>query len=138
MHPLAVTPDGTRLLAVNSPENRLSVFQLKGGTPVLTAEIPVGLEPVSVAARNDREAWALTFFLVDKLLRPGGWILFDDLNWTYVSKGGEQTGGISHRATGEDELNTPHIDLVFRLLVQQHLTTPSAKFKATGGPGRAR
>ena len=26
VHPLALTPDGTRLLAVNSPENRLSVF----------------------------------------------------------------------------------------------------------------
>ncbi len=39
VHPLAVTPDGTRLLAVNSPENRLSVFQLTGGTPALTAEM---------------------------------------------------------------------------------------------------
>ena len=62
----------------------------------------------------------LAFFLVDKLLRPGGWILFDDLYWTYGAKGGEQTDGISHRTMGEDELNTPHIDLVFRLLVQQH------------------
>ena len=56
VHPLALTPDGMRLLAVNSPNATLSVFQLAGGTPLLTAEIPVGLEPVSVAARNDREA----------------------------------------------------------------------------------
>ena len=61
VHPLAVTPDGKRLLAVNSPENRLSVFQLTGGAPVLTAEIPVGLEPVSVAARSDREAWVVNW-----------------------------------------------------------------------------
>jgi YVTN family beta-propeller protein len=61
VHPLALTPDGTRLLAVNSPENRLSVFQLTSGTPTLTAEIPVGLEPVSVAARNDREAWVVNW-----------------------------------------------------------------------------
>ena len=61
VHPLAVTPDGTRLLAVNSPNATLSVFQLTGGTPVLTAEIPVGLEPVSVAARNDREAWVVNW-----------------------------------------------------------------------------
>ena len=61
VHPLAMTPDGTRLLAVNSPENRLSVFQLTSGTPVLTAEIPVGLEPVSVAARSDREAWVVNW-----------------------------------------------------------------------------
>lgn len=61
VHPLALTPDGTRLLAVNSPENRLSIFQLTGGGPVLTAEIPVGLEPVSVAVRNDREAWVVNW-----------------------------------------------------------------------------
>ncbi|HEU4597658.1 MAG TPA: DUF4214 domain-containing protein [Pyrinomonadaceae bacterium] len=61
VHPLAMTPDGTRLLAVNSPNATLSVFQLTSGTPLLTAEIPVGLEPVSVAARNDREAWVVNW-----------------------------------------------------------------------------
>ena len=61
VHPLVITPDGTRLLAVNSPNATLSVFQLTSGTPVLTAEIPVGLEPVSVAARNDREAWVVNW-----------------------------------------------------------------------------
>ncbi|PYS70754.1 MAG: hypothetical protein DMF73_12215, partial [Acidobacteria bacterium] len=57
IHPLGLTPDGTRLLAVNTPNATLSVFQLVSGSPVLTAEIPVGLEPVSVAVRNNREAW---------------------------------------------------------------------------------
>ncbi|HEX8130829.1 MAG TPA: carboxypeptidase regulatory-like domain-containing protein [Pyrinomonadaceae bacterium] len=57
VHPLALTPDGTRLLAVNTPEGRLSVFQLSAGGMTLAAEIPVGLEPVSVAARNNNEAW---------------------------------------------------------------------------------
>ncbi|HKY28100.1 MAG TPA: DUF4214 domain-containing protein [Pyrinomonadaceae bacterium] len=61
VHPLALTPDGTRLLAVNSPNATLSVFQLVSGTPVLTAEIPVGLEPVSVAVRNNREAWVVNW-----------------------------------------------------------------------------
>lgn len=61
VHPLALTPDGTRLLAVNSPNATLSVFQLVSGMPVLTAEIPVGLEPVSVAARNNREAWVVNW-----------------------------------------------------------------------------
>jgi YVTN family beta-propeller protein len=55
---LAITPDGTRLLAVNSPNGTLSVFQLSTGlAPKLIAEIPVGLEPVSVALRNNNEAW---------------------------------------------------------------------------------
>jgi len=57
IHPLCITPDGTRLLAVNTPNNTLSVFQLSGGLPVLSMEIPVGLEPVSVAVRNNNEAW---------------------------------------------------------------------------------
>src|SRR6185295_1339455 len=62
IHPLALTPDGTRLLAVNTPNATLSVFQLISGTPVLTAEIPVGLEPVSVAVRsNNREAWVVNW-----------------------------------------------------------------------------
>ena len=62
VHPLALTPDGTRLLAVNSPNATLSVFQLSTtGAPVLNAEIPVGLEPVSVAARSDREAWVVNW-----------------------------------------------------------------------------
>src|SRR6267378_2573833 len=57
VHPLAITPDGTRLLAVNTPNGTLSVFHLTGNTLTLMAEIPVGLEPVSVAARNDGEVW---------------------------------------------------------------------------------
>ena len=31
-------------------------------------------------------SWDVTgfaFFLVDRLLKPGGWVVFDDLNWTY-------------------------------------------------------
>jgi YVTN family beta-propeller protein len=61
IHPLALTPDGTRLLAVNTPNASLSIFQLVSGSPVLTAEIPVGMEPVSVAARNNREAWVVNW-----------------------------------------------------------------------------
>ena len=59
VHPIAMTPSGTRLLVVNTPDNRLSVFDLTGGLPVRVAEIPVGLEPVSVAARSDNEAWVV-------------------------------------------------------------------------------
>ncbi|HEX8070169.1 MAG TPA: Calx-beta domain-containing protein [Pyrinomonadaceae bacterium] len=57
VHPLALTPDGTRLLALDTPEQRLEVFQLSGAALTLAAEIPVGAEPVSVAVRSNTEAW---------------------------------------------------------------------------------
>ena len=63
------------------------------------------------------------FFLVDKLLRPEGWLLFDDLQWTYARKQGEgksSSDGIDLRAMGPDERNEPHIELIFQLLVMQH------------------
>lgn len=66
VHPLTITPDGTRLLAVNTPNNTLSVFHVTGRSLTLMAEIPVGLEPVSVSARNDREIW-VTNWLSDSV-----------------------------------------------------------------------
>ena len=59
VHPAALTPSGARLLVVNTADGRLSVFDVTGLAPVRVAEIPVGLEPVSVAARSDSEAWVV-------------------------------------------------------------------------------
>src|SRR5215831_4334636 len=47
VHPACMTPSGDRLLVVNTPDNRLSVFDLSGGTPSRIGEIFVGMEPVS-------------------------------------------------------------------------------------------
>jgi predicted O-methyltransferase YrrM len=63
------------------------------------------------------------FFLADKLLKQNGWILFDDLKWTYSRKlaaGQTRSDGITIREMGEDEIHQPHLDLIFRLLVMQH------------------
>ncbi len=62
------------------------------------------------------------FFLVDKLLKHYGWIVFDDYNWTYarVDKRKNVTDGITHRSLSPAELKTPHIREVFELLVKQH------------------
>ena len=58
--PVCLSPDGTRLFAVNTPDARLSVFDVTvAQNPVLIAEIPVGLEPVSVNALNNDEAWVV-------------------------------------------------------------------------------
>jgi len=59
VHPLALTPDGSRLLVVNTPDDRLAVFDVTGATPSRIAEVPVGLEPVSVAALSNGEAWVV-------------------------------------------------------------------------------
>ncbi|MCA1630057.1 MAG: beta-propeller fold lactonase family protein, partial [Acidobacteria bacterium] len=61
VHPLAITPDGTRLLALDTPEGRLSVFNLTPSGLTLAKEIAVGLEPVSVAARDNNEAWVVNW-----------------------------------------------------------------------------
>src|SRR5205823_13075071 len=61
LHPLTIIPDGTRLLAVNTPNGTLSVFHVTGNALTLMAEIPVGLEPVSVAVRNNNEAWVVNW-----------------------------------------------------------------------------
>ncbi|MES2705094.1 MAG: YncE family protein [Verrucomicrobiota bacterium] len=61
-HPVALTPDGTRLLSVNTPDGRLSVFDISNparSAPLLIAEIPVGMEPVSVRAFSNDEVWVV-------------------------------------------------------------------------------
>lgn len=59
VHPLAITPDRTRLLAVNTPDARLEVLTIGAHTLSRLGEIPVGLEPVSVSAFNDSIAWVV-------------------------------------------------------------------------------
>lgn len=59
VRPIALTPDGATVLAVNTPDNRLEVFAVDGGSLTHTDSIPVGMEPVSVAARTDTEIWVV-------------------------------------------------------------------------------
>ena len=59
-NPIRLSPDGTRLFAVNTPDARLSVFDLTSpSAPKRIAEIPVGIEPVSVNARSNDEVWVV-------------------------------------------------------------------------------
>ncbi|MBL0044731.1 MAG: hypothetical protein IPP33_10165 [Flavobacteriales bacterium] len=59
VHPLDMTPDGTKLLAVNTANNTLEVFTLGGAMMLNTASIPVGLDPVTVRVRSNTEAWVV-------------------------------------------------------------------------------
>ncbi|HEX8816037.1 MAG TPA: beta-propeller fold lactonase family protein [Terriglobales bacterium] len=59
-NPVRLSADGTRLFAVNTPNNSLSVFDVTQPTkPVLMVEIPVGVGPVSVNPVNDDQAWVV-------------------------------------------------------------------------------
>jgi predicted O-methyltransferase YrrM len=63
----------------------------------------------------------LAVVLVEKLLRPGGWLLLDDLDWTYAQDPHrEATDGIVHRELSQPERTQPHLRAVFELIVAQH------------------
>lgn len=60
VHPMDITPDGSKLLVVNLADNRLEVYDITSGTPVHSGVIPVGLDPVSVRARTNDEVWVVS------------------------------------------------------------------------------
>jgi DNA-binding beta-propeller fold protein YncE len=60
VRPLALAPDGSRLYAVNTPDDRLEIFDVDGGGALThAASVPVGLEPIAVAVRNAGEVWVV-------------------------------------------------------------------------------
>ena len=59
VRPLALSPDGDRLFAVNTPDNRLEIFAVAPSGLTHVESVPVGLEPVAVAARNAGEVWVV-------------------------------------------------------------------------------
>jgi DNA-binding beta-propeller fold protein YncE len=59
VRPLAPSPDGTRLFAVNTPDNRLEIFDVTPTGLTHRAAVPVGMEPVAVAARSASEVWVV-------------------------------------------------------------------------------
>jgi len=59
VRPLAMSPDGSRLFAVNTPDNRLEIFALGPAGLSPEASVPVGLEPLAVAARTNTEVWVV-------------------------------------------------------------------------------
>jgi len=65
------------------------------------------------------EVDGLTFFLVEKLLKPGGWILFDDLEWSFAQSPSLQNSKVVQKMP-EDQKTTPQVKKVFSLLVCQH------------------
>ncbi len=59
VRPLAHSSDGSRLYAVNTPDSRLEIFSVDGTGLANIGSVDVGVEPCSVALRNDDEAWVV-------------------------------------------------------------------------------
>lgn len=59
VRPLALSPDGRRLFALNTPAGRLEIFDVTVGGLSPAGEVTVGLEPVAVAARTNSEVWVV-------------------------------------------------------------------------------
>jgi YVTN family beta-propeller protein len=59
VRPIAMSPDGTHLFAVNTPNATLEIFNLTATGATFAARVPVGLEPVAVAAASNTEVWVV-------------------------------------------------------------------------------
>ena len=58
VRPLAMSPDNSRLFAVNTPDGMLEIYSIQEDGLVHTNSVAVGMEPVSVAIRGT-EAWVV-------------------------------------------------------------------------------
>jgi hypothetical protein len=59
VRPLALSPNGARLFAVNTPDGRLEIFDVDASGLHHSGSVAVGMEPVAVAARTDDEVWVV-------------------------------------------------------------------------------
>jgi DNA-binding beta-propeller fold protein YncE len=59
VRPMALSADGSRLFAVNTPDGQLEVFAVEASGLVPLRSIPVGQEPVAVAVRSASEVWVV-------------------------------------------------------------------------------
>ncbi|MEM7201181.1 MAG: cytochrome c peroxidase [Planctomycetota bacterium] len=60
LRPIAVSFDGTRLLALNTPDRRLAVYDLSNvDRPWLLREVQVGMGAVSLRQRTANEVWVV-------------------------------------------------------------------------------
>ena len=61
VRPVALSPNGEKLFVANTPDGYLEIFDVEPVSGLLVAQqsVPVGLEPVAVAARSDSEVWVV-------------------------------------------------------------------------------
>jgi DNA-binding beta-propeller fold protein YncE len=59
VRPVATSADGDRLFAVNTPGNRLEIFEVSAAGLIATGSVPVGMEPCSLALAPDGRVWVV-------------------------------------------------------------------------------
>ncbi|MEO1936579.1 MAG: hypothetical protein ABGX04_17535 [Myxococcales bacterium] len=59
VRPIVLSPDGSQVFAVNTPDNTLEIFDVGAGGLTFASSVPVGMEPVAVAARTNTEVWVV-------------------------------------------------------------------------------
>ncbi len=59
VRPIAMSPDKTRLFVANTPNGTLDIFNVTDAGLSMAARVPVGLEPVAVAAMSNSEVWVV-------------------------------------------------------------------------------
>jgi len=59
VRPLAKSPDGTKLFALNTPNGTLEIFNITATGLTPSATVPVGMEPTAVAALSDSIVWVV-------------------------------------------------------------------------------
>jgi len=59
VRPLALSADGRALFAVNTPDNRLEIFDVSDAGLAHRASVSVGLEPCAVAVHSATEVWVV-------------------------------------------------------------------------------
>ena len=69
------------------------------------------------------------FFLVDMLLKPGGWVLFDDLNWSIAKSPSAAKMQKTYARYSEDEKDATPIRKVWELLVPSRGYTKMREIK---------
>ena len=84
------------------------------------------------------DADGFAFLLVHRLLMRNGWVLFDDLDWTYRSMEARYGGNVPAwlRRIPEEERNTRQVRKVWELLVKRH--PEYGEFREEGQLGFAR
>jgi predicted O-methyltransferase YrrM len=135
---LELSPNIEEILAQLSLTPYVTVYvEQRSFTWRLMHLIEMHTDPVFDFAYLDAgHTWDVTgfgFFLVDRLLRPGGWIVLDDLNWSHTVS---RALAAKSSSLPSQERSTPQVKKVWELLVQRH---PSySDFREDGQLGIAR